>query len=137
LQFGDAAAEAAVFARYLLDRDPPAELISRYVTASGRLFPDAIGAKDHAVLGFIQRYPSALPYLDAAAGLLDNESLVRKKLLLMAAILEASTYYSREFLAGPPGRFQTVFLLGWYVISAGAKAAIGAVLLLLISHGRE
>src|SRR5687768_16994168 len=82
----EAADEGLLFARYLLDRDPPAELITRYVVASARLFAGTSSSHDVAVLSFIQRYPSALPFLDAAAGLLGKGLLLRKKLLLMAAI---------------------------------------------------
>ncbi|MDQ3773347.1 MAG: hypothetical protein M3461_02690 [Pseudomonadota bacterium] len=121
-----------MFARYLLDRDPAPELIERYVEACARLFTDSPSARDAALMDFAYRHSGALPYLDAAAGFLRPGSLLRRKLLLMAAILEASPHYAGEFLEAPPGRARTLLLLIWYGLSAGLKFAIGALVLVAI-----
>src|SRR5687768_13460011 len=126
------AREAVVFARYLLDREPPEDLINRYVAASEQVFPSEPSGGDAALLAFVARNPAALPYVDAAAGFLRPGSLLRKKILLMAAILEASVRYSTEFLAPPPGRLRTVLSLAWYSLSAALKFAIGALILAVV-----
>lgn len=128
--------EAVLFARYLLDRDPPPELINRYIAASEQLFSGETAAGDAALLEFVDRHPRALPFVDAAAGLMRPNSLLRKKILLMAAILEASVHHAREFLAPPPGRVRTLVSLSWYTLSAAVKFAIGAVILTTIPAGR-
>ena len=132
-----AAREARLFGRYLLDRDPPADLINRYVAASEQLFPGEPSAGDAALLAFVARNPTALPFVDAAAGFLRPGSLLRKKILLMAAILEASVHYSSEFLAPPPGRVRTVLSLAWYSLSAALKLVIGALILAVIPPARK
>lgn len=124
-----AAREAGLFARYLLDRDPPEELIARYIAASEQVFPRLPTGDEAALLAFVHRHPGALPFVDAAAGVLLPGSLLRKKILLMAAILEASVHHAREFLAPPPGRGRTLLALSWYALSAAIKFAIGAVIL--------
>jgi hypothetical protein len=132
-----AAREAGLFARYLLDRDPPEELIARYIAASEEVFPQLPTADDAALLAFVGRHPGALPFVDAAAGVLRPGSLLRKKILLMAAILEASVHHAREFLAPPPGRGRTLLALSRYALSSGVKLAIGAVMLATISARRN
>ncbi|MDP9179829.1 MAG: hypothetical protein M3O61_19330, partial [Gemmatimonadota bacterium] len=59
-------------------------------------------------------------------------SLLRKKILLMAAILEASVHHASEFLAPPPGRAKTFLLLAWYSLSAAFKFLIGALILAMV-----
>jgi hypothetical protein len=130
------AREAELFARYLLDRDPPPELIERYVDACTRVFIDSPSDSDAAVMDLVRRQPGALPYLDAAAGLLRPASLLRRKLLLMAAILEASPHYAREFLDVPPGRVRTLLLLFWYGLVAGVKFVVGALILSMVPARR-
>ena len=132
-----AAREAVLFARYLLDRDPPPDLIDRYIAASEQVFPDEPPAGDAQLLAFVARNPAAHPYVDAAAGFLRPASLLRKKILLMAAILEASVHYSSEFLAPPPGRLRTVLSLAWYSLSAALKFAIGALILAVVPPARK
>ena len=132
-----AAREAGLFARYLLDRDPPEELIARYIAASEQIFPQLPTADEAALLTFVDRHPGALPFVDAAAGVLRPGSLLRKKILLMAAILEASVHLTRDFLAPPPGRGRTLLALSWYALSAGIKFAIGAAILAVIPTGRD
>ena len=79
--------EAIVFGRYLVDREPGPDLIDRYVEANRALFG---AADDTAELDFARRHPWALPMLDAAGGLTDHGSLLRKKLLVMTAIVETT-----------------------------------------------
>lgn len=126
-----------MFGRYLLERDPPEELINRYIAASEQLFSDDTASGDAALLDFVDRHPHSLPFVDAAAGLMRPNSLLRKKILLMAAILEASVHHASEFLAPPPGRGRTLLSLAWYALSAGFKFVIGAAVLAAIPSGRS
>ncbi len=81
--------EAVVFGRYLVDREPSEALIDRYARANERLF-GAPGHDDRVVLEFAVKHPWSLPMLDAAAGLTAAGSLLRKKLLVMTAIVETT-----------------------------------------------
>jgi hypothetical protein len=84
-------AEALLLGRYLLGRGPQEETVARYVTANRRLFAEPFEPRDVAVLNYCRRHPRALPLLDAGAGLVAGQSLLRKKSLVMAAILEMTT----------------------------------------------
>lgn len=82
--------EAIAFGRYLVDREPAEELIERYCHANQVLFAGQGSDADRAVLEFARRHAWAIPMLDAAAGLTAHDSLLRKKLLVMTAIVETT-----------------------------------------------
>ena len=121
-------ADFKLIARYLIDADPPAELANRYVAAHRELFGDVAAPEWE----FVRQHPRALPYLDAAAGVLARQSLLRKKILLAAAILEASPAYADFFLAEVEGRIRILGLLAWQGALGVGKLALGAPLLLAV-----
>lgn len=83
----DLRTEAIVFGRYLVGEDPPAELVERYCRANAKLFPGA----DDTVVAYARQHPWTVPMLDAAAGITEGgTSLLRKKLLVMTAIVETT-----------------------------------------------
>jgi hypothetical protein len=115
-------AECVRLTRYLIGQNPPQELVDRYVAANRMLFPGETGSGE---LQFIRRHPSTLPLIDAAAGLLKPESIVRKKALLMTAILEATPAYADYFLDTrmPPYRLGGVLV--WNGFRAAVRIALG------------
>jgi len=90
--------EARVFSRCLVGRIPPQELVDRYCEANRVLIPEPVGARDAALVGFIRKHPWSTPFLDAACGLLRPNGLLRSRMLIMAAVLEASPEFAEEFL---------------------------------------
>ena len=122
------AADFKLIAGYLFDADPPAELTDRYVAAHRELFGDVAAPEWE----FVRRHPRALPYLDAATGMLARQSLLRKKVLLASAILEASPAYADFFVAGVEGRIRILGLLAWQSALGVGKLALGAPLLLAV-----
>jgi hypothetical protein len=90
----DLRTEALAFGRYLVDREPGEELVERYRQANEQLF--AHDAPD-PIVAYAREHPWAIPLLDAAAGLASvrgGERLpLRKKLLVMTAILETTPEY--------------------------------------------
>jgi hypothetical protein len=81
--------EAVIFARYLVRRDPSALLVDRYVRANEELFAHT-EAIDHDIVAFARRHPWSIGMLDASAGIIGGSSLLRKKLLLMTALVETT-----------------------------------------------
>ena len=130
-------AEALLLSRYLLGRGPQEETVARYVTANRRLFAEPFEPRDAAVLDYCRRHPRALPLLDAGAGLVAGQSLLRKKILVMAAILETTTSCAPDFLPAPtPGPALAVQLLG-LALAAGCKSLAGTALWLVASRSRR
>ena len=93
-----------------------------------------VDARDAALLGFVHRHPWSVSLLDAACGLLRPAGLLRSKLLIMAAILEASPAHAADFL---PRSLGTVALLV-HLAALGAMAVgrVCAGLLLYLTASR-
>ncbi|HJQ82702.1 MAG TPA: hypothetical protein VKA21_01395 [Candidatus Binatia bacterium] len=116
--------EAHAFARHLVGRTPPPELVARYCDASALLFPGPDAPVDAAVLGFVRRHPWSVSFLEPAAGFLRPGGLLRNKVLVMSAILEASPAFADEFLFRPVG----VVTLALRVAAVGTLAVLRTVL---------
>lgn len=90
--------EARVFGRLILGEEPPAVLMERYVKAHEFLLRCTHPSRDVAVVAFAREHPWLASCLDAAAALRVPDSLLRKKVMLMAAILETSRFGADRFL---------------------------------------
>jgi len=121
-------AEARIFGRYLVGNVPEPALVARYCAASRTLWPSPPAPRDAAILAFVRRRPWSVGPLDAAAALLDPGGLLRSKVLVMSALLEATPTHADDFL---PRAASTPALL-WRLTSSGAvavaQAAIGVLL---------
>lgn len=126
--FDDArAAEARLFARYLVGREPPPALVERYVAASLQVLPPVPAAEDAAVLAFARRHPWSIGCLDAAAGLLRPGGALRSRLLLMAAILETTPDFADQFLPRQMGPLALVAYVAVTGVVAVLQAIVGTV----------
>jgi hypothetical protein len=125
----DLTVEGALFARYLLrDRDAAAEALERYALACDRLFDERVPVADVTVVRFARRRPWSLPLLDAAAGLVNPRALLRKKLLLMLAILETMPVYAGTFSSTSRPRWLVVARIAVWGVLGGLKAVVGLLL---------
>jgi hypothetical protein len=121
--------EARLLSRYLVGAVPAEGLVARYVEACHTLFPAQGSPRDEALLAFVRRHPWSVSLLDAACGLLWRGARLREKVLVMAAVLEASPDFAEEFLprtAGPLALF--VQLAGIGLVAVG-RAVAGLLLL--------
>ena len=119
----DLRTEAIEFGRYLVERDLSEELIDRYCRANQELF--AHEAPDPTVT-YAREHPWAIGMLDAAAGLAamrgGEPSLLRKKLLVMTAIVETTP----EYVARTEPRSASLPELAVRLGMAGARTAFHA-----------
>lgn len=124
--------EGALLARYLLGgAEPGPEAIERYTQACEKLFSGHCEPGDLAVLRFARRRRWALPLLDAAAGVFEPHALLRKKLLLMLAILETMPAHLGHFMPRAcPARTRWRLLagIGWRAAGCLLQAVAGAAL---------
>ena len=128
--------EAQAFSRYLLDQDPPPEIIARYIAANRALFSEACDDSDRNLLEFVRRHEWTIPFVDAVVGWLRPNALLRRKILLTAAILEASPRFADAFLPRPTSTAACVLELGVCGIGAIFKFAFGRLLLPLVGRVR-
>ena len=129
--------EALLFARYLLDCDPPREMVSRYIDTIRQLGVNTVTTSDEHILNFSVSHPWSIPFLDAATGILRPEAALRKKIYAMAAVLEASPRYSECFLPvnlSPLVLFSRLITNGF---TAFLKVIIGIPMLMLIGKGKR
>ncbi|MGQ9588796.1 MAG: hypothetical protein ACUVYA_00720 [Planctomycetota bacterium] len=117
--------EARVFARYILGRETAPHLIERYARAHEALGPALRSERGARAVALAARRPWLLPFLDAAASLVEPQGLLRKKLLLMLAILETSTEHVEVFAPRPRPRPLVLARLFFWGAAAALKAAAG------------
>lgn len=133
---GDLEVEARAFGRYLVGRVPPPELIARYREASRALFPAPVAGRDAAVLGFARRHAWSVAFLDAAAAFLQPGGMLRNRILLMAAILEASPEFADEFLPRQAPAWSLLLRVAGLGLLAAVRALAGTVILAAASRSR-
>lgn len=92
----DSAREATIFGSYLLGEEPSPTAVRLYAEAISRLF--APEEAEDSVLRFALNRPWSLPLLDGAAALRQPEGQLRRRLLVMFAILETQPEYADRFL---------------------------------------
>lgn len=83
----DLRTEARVFGRYLVGEAPSEVLVERYCAANHAI-EEVQG--DDEIVAYVRQHPWSVSLLDAAAGLTAVGSLLRKKLLVMTAIVETT-----------------------------------------------
>ena len=125
--------EARIFARYLTG--------IRVNDASAFLYQKAIEARDlvcerrdKKLENFVLRFPFWIGFIDAALALTDKQSVLRKKIFVMLAVLEASPEYTKYFLAKKGSFFTMIricavgtmsvyrFIFGFFLIRLFGKA---------------
>lgn len=114
--------------RYLLDTELSDALIQRYADANRQLLPGEHAPRDLAPVAFVLRHPWALPYVDAALGLLQPDALLRNKILIMVAVLEATPDYVAAFLPITLSKSALLLRLFGNGLIAGGKFALGCLL---------
>lgn len=119
-------AEAAVLGRYLAGRAVDAECVARYVDGVARGFAP-LEPRERRLLDLAVRLPWLLGCLDAAAALRDPRGGLRRRLLLMFAILETTPAYGELFLPAPRSRLHA-FSVAWAGARAVARAFVGLAL---------
>jgi hypothetical protein len=130
------AAEARLFGRYLVGREPEPAVVERYVAANRTLFTEPLASEDAAALAFVQAHPWSVGMLDGASGLLRPGGALRSKILVMAAILETTPEHADEFLPRQVGPVALMVKVGAAGVRAVAEAIAGAVLLRTVARKR-
>lgn len=121
-------AEAQRLSRYLIGKSASDALTNRYLAATATAVE--IGS-DLKVARFLAQHPSMLGFVDAGLVLLDPTSMLRWKLNVMSAILEANPEHADAFL--PIGRrWSNAPLVGMAVVRAAVRGVIGFVLVAAI-----
>jgi hypothetical protein len=120
--------EAGTIGGYLVGQAIPDHLVQRYVQANLELLRETPRAQELALLDLIHARPWTLPLIDTACALLDRRGLVRRKILIAAAILETCPEFATEFLPRAVGRWQLMATLAGAGLRTAVNLAGGIVL---------
>lgn len=121
----DVAREAHCFARYLIRRPATERLVARYGEALeglGLAVPQS--GYDRRMVAAAGRHPLAVEALDTAAALLDRKCLLRRRLFVLAGLMETDSDFTQCFFEPPPGRPGVLMSL----LGSGLRAAFWLVL---------
>jgi hypothetical protein len=121
--------EAIVFGRYLVDREPSEALIERYCRGNEMLLDG-----EDPIVRFAREHPWAVGMLDASAGLFDSGSLLRKKLLLMTAIVETTPELATRTEPVDAGLPRLALRLGLAGVRAAAHVVTGLALTAVVKR---
>jgi len=127
--------EAYLLSTYLLGSPATPVLVERYTRACATLFTDTPPA-DTRLLRLAGRFPWLLGPIDAGVALLRPDSVVRKKLLLMSAILEATPEHADRFLPRPASKVGLAALLAGVGLKTAIQVPIGAAIIWATERSR-
>lgn len=119
--------EARIYCRYLLRVEMDDASCALYLRALERV-PVECDRRDASICRAAVRYPFLLGPLDAALALRRPTAPLRRKLTLMAAILETQPAYARRFLLQERAPCPVAYLAAT-AVRAVARACLGLVLL--------
>jgi len=126
-------AEADTFARYLSGRPPSSAALRHYLGANvahGLASDAGLSAFDRRSLAMARRGPIAARCVDAFCGLLGRRSALRRKLVIMAAVLENQVPTNAIFEAPQsPGPVTSLLQLAGHGISFAGALVAGALFL--------
>jgi hypothetical protein len=127
----DLEAECAKFARYLSGAEPDRFVIDKYVAAheAGAVELPGTSSYERAVVGIARNGPVRM--LDAHSRVFANGNLLRRKLVLVLALLETRSPSAEKIDTAVPGSTVGLFLrIGVLGVLFAARVAVASVLLL-------
>jgi len=129
--------EATLISKYLICKKPTNDLVNRYVEANFMLFGTEKLKYKNSELSFIYRHPMSLPYIDAAICLFAPKSILRKKIIVMAAILETTPSFANFFIKTPKSALISILSVGWQGACILFKILIGISFFLFALMGQK
>ncbi len=122
--------EGRIFARHLVGESIPEDIARRYAdfcelhTRAERRKPSNAG-----IMRFARRHPWSIGLLDAGCAILEKDHLLRRQLLALSAILEASPHYTEHFLPGRRADRLLIPRIVYTAAKAGLKGLAGTAFL--------
>jgi hypothetical protein len=122
--------EAAALGRHLAGREIDDESVRRYADAIRRGVAP-MDAREGRLLRRVVRRPWMLGFIDAGLALWNRRGPLRRRLVVMFAILESSPRYCDLFLPRPTST-RVAIGVAWAAIRAVTRAAVGAILVAVL-----
>ena len=122
--------EAEIFGKYLIGQKPDELSIGLYERAMTKM-SWSTNRKEEKLLRFVLKNNWSLGMIDSGLALFRKNSVIRTKIFILFAILEASPLYSDKFLPRKRSSFY-LFTTGWSLFRGMIKALVGGLLVKLI-----
>jgi hypothetical protein len=123
--------DAIILGKYLLGGETPDnKSINLFLDAAQHLNL-VVPESERKVHSFAMDYPLFLGAIDSALAFGSNDHILRRKLLLMSAILESNPRYASLFLTQKRSPFY-FFVFLWVGFRAICKAVVGKFILLVV-----
>lgn len=124
--------EAITFGKYLLSGETPDDKSTALYEAAHQHRKIEVPAAEKKLFEFALRNRWAIGAIDGALAFKNPEHVIRRKLLVMSAVLECRPQYADLFI--PQKRsFFYLFAFGWIGFRAVCKAVFGRVLLMVVA----
>jgi|GEM_PF-4057567 len=123
-------AEATLFAKYVGANKNDHELQNRYCNAI-QLLQLPLTEKEATVLNKLIGMPFLLPAIDGGYALLQPNNTIRKRILVMSALMETDAKYTHHFLVQHNTSFPIIKFLYRGSIAV-AKGIVGAILITIL-----
>lgn len=124
---GSPPSTANLFAQYLGASPADSLLEDRYIKAV-----DAIALtdseKEAAILSMVLKYPLLLPLVDSGLTYLNSSHSLRRRIIIMSALMETDTRYTHLFLQSKTSSFPVLSFI-YRASIAGIKTLAGILLL--------
>ena len=121
--------EAQLFAHYLGAKVDDKVLLAKYTDAIEKL-KFSLNEQEEHILRYLLKMPFLLPFLDGAWAFLKSENGIRKRILVMNALMETQPQYVQFFLNQNDVPFPIIKLI-FRGLMAVLRGIIGVLLILL------
>ncbi|MFA6045831.1 MAG: hypothetical protein WC718_12680 [Phycisphaerales bacterium] len=128
--------EAERFSRYLVGVVASPALCERYAAGVAELGLFPSGRADAWALSLAQRRDWTIGPLDAACAILHSGWALRRRLILLSAVLEASPAHADDYIPQPRGTLSVLAVCVVEGVAGVVNLLLGLVLLLLAPKGR-
>lgn len=122
--------EAKLFAQYLGAKVDDETLLIKYSNAIEKL-KLSLNEKEENILRYLLKMPFLLPFADGAWAFLNPKNGIRKRILIMSALIETEPQYVQCFLNEKDVSF-SVFKLIFRGSVAVLRGIVGVLLMLLL-----
>lgn len=124
--------EAITLGKYLLSGETPDEKSIALYEAAHVHRPIVVPEKEKKLLAFALRNRWAIGAIDGALAFKNPDHVIRRKLLVMSAILECRPKYADLFIPKKRSPFY-IMAFGWIGFRAVCKAVFGRILLTIVA----
>ena len=127
----DNSEQARVFGRYILGRQPSAQVIALYKAAMAAN-QGSQERREQKIVMFAQEHPWSIGLLDSGLALTEPHAELRRRLYVMFSILESMPQYHDYFLPKKRSPWFSVAIVG-AGIRGVCKAALGVLLVRVVA----